>query len=201
MRVATRVFFRSKAAAENRPHAERVEIIRGHHSSDRTLGAIAIAQRCASDFIDDERLEQGRVFFEIEKVGIGKSGETLSASGRAVEREHPVLMRDERIRMDENSFDPTQGRGVRPDTQCQTENSKNGKARTAPKHSEAEAKVLEKGLHFSSSFCPKRFDWVYKCCAARRQETRKQCDRPESDRCSSQKRGIVRRNLVKLRSE
>src|SRR6266436_8306302 len=91
----------------NRPHAERVEIIRGHHSSDRTLGAVAIAQRCASDFIDDERLEQGRIFFEIEEVRIRKSGETLSAPGRAVEREHPILVRDERIGADENPFDPT----------------------------------------------------------------------------------------------
>src|SRR5947208_3358136 len=107
MGVATGSFFRSESAAQNRPHAERVEIIRGHHSSDRTLGAVAIAQRCASDFIDDERLEQGRVFFEIEEVGIRKSSETLSAPGRAVEREHSILVRDERIGADENPFDPT----------------------------------------------------------------------------------------------
>src|SRR5207247_9178713 len=123
MLVASRAFFSSKAAAENWPHAERVEIIRGHHSSDRTLGAVAIAQRCASDFIDDERLEQGRVFFEIEEVGIRKSGETLSAAGRAVEREHPILVSDERIGADENPFDPTYGGGVGADAEGDSENS------------------------------------------------------------------------------
>ena len=54
MRIASRAFFRSKSAAENRANTERVEIIRRHHSSDRAFGAVANAQRCASDFIDNE---------------------------------------------------------------------------------------------------------------------------------------------------
>src|SRR5213076_1466496 len=44
MRVASGAFFRSESAAEDWSYAERVEIIRGDHSSDRTLGAVAIAQ-------------------------------------------------------------------------------------------------------------------------------------------------------------
>src|SRR5207248_10123683 len=54
VRVASGSFFGSESAGEKRSNAERVEIIRGHHSSDRTLGTVAIAQRCASDFIDNE---------------------------------------------------------------------------------------------------------------------------------------------------
>src|SRR5205823_12781248 len=74
MRVASGAFFRSKSAAEDRPDAERVEIIRGDHSSDRALGAVAVAQRRARDFIDNERLKKRRVLFDIGKVGIRKSG-------------------------------------------------------------------------------------------------------------------------------
>ena len=73
MRVTSGAFFGSKSATENRSNAQRVEIIRGDDSSDRTLGAIANAQRRARDSIDDERFEERRVLFEIEKVGIGKS--------------------------------------------------------------------------------------------------------------------------------
>src|SRR5204863_8045009 len=53
----------------------------------------------------------------------------------------------------------------------------------------------------SSLFGPKRFDWVYECCAPRGQETCKQCDQPENEHRRSKKRRIVRGNLVKLRSE
>jgi hypothetical protein len=56
-------------------------------------------------------------------------------------------MRDERVRPNEYSFDPTENRRSGADAERQTENSQNGKARTAPKHSEAEAQVLEKRLH------------------------------------------------------
>ena len=106
MRVAFRAFFGAKSAAENWPHAEGVKIIRGHNSSDRALGAIASAQRCARNFIDNERLKERRVLFKIEKVGIGKSA-SLPATDCAAQRNHPVLMCDERIRANENPFDPT----------------------------------------------------------------------------------------------
>src|SRR4029450_5660328 len=54
---------------------------------------------------------------------------------------------------------------------------------------------------FSSLFCPKCFDWVYKCCAPRGQETCKQRDHAECERCGRKKGRIMRRNLVKLRGE
>src|SRR5439155_301639 len=143
MRVATGSFFGSKAAAEKWPHGQGVEIIRGYNSSDRTLGALANAQRCAHDPIDDERLEKRGVLFKIEEVGIGNSA-SFPAADRAAERNHPVLMRDERIGADENSFDPTQGGRVRANAESQTKDCQNGKSRSAPKHSRAVANVLHK---------------------------------------------------------
>src|SRR5207253_10087872 len=95
MRVASRAFFGSKAAAKKWPHAKGVKMIRGHHSSDRTLGAVPNAQRCACDFIDNERLKKRRVLFEIEKVWIRKSFVTLGAADGGVECEHSILMRYE----------------------------------------------------------------------------------------------------------
>jgi hypothetical protein len=56
-------------------------------------------------------------------------------------------MRDERVRPNEYSFDPTENRRRGADAERQTENSQNGKARSAPKHSETETKVLKKRLH------------------------------------------------------
>src|SRR5436190_15443656 len=147
VRVSAAALFRSKSAAQNRSNPERVEIIRGNNSTARAFGAIADTQRCARDFIDDKRLEQSRVFFEIEEVGVRNSCVTLNAAGRGVEGKHSILMRDERVRPNEYSFDPTENRRHSADAERQTKNCQNGKAGTAAKHSEAEAKVLEKRLH------------------------------------------------------
>jgi hypothetical protein len=69
------------------------------------------------------------------------------AARRANQREHPVLMCHERIRANQNSFDPTQNGRIGADPKRQTENCEKRKAGTAPKHSETETKILEKGLH------------------------------------------------------
>jgi hypothetical protein len=68
---------------------------------------------------------------------------------RANKREHPVLMRYERIRPNQNSFDPTEHRSIRPDAECEAKQRKNGKSGTAPEHPEPEAKILKKRLHLS----------------------------------------------------
>jgi hypothetical protein len=49
----------------------------------------------------------------------------------------------------QNSFDPTEHGRIRTDPKCQAKERQHGKAWTAPKHSEAEAKVLKKCLHLS----------------------------------------------------
>jgi hypothetical protein len=54
---------------------------------------------------------------------------------------------DQRIRPDQNSFDPTKHRGVGPDAKSQAKQRKNRKSRTAQKHPKTEAKILEKCLH------------------------------------------------------
>src|SRR5205814_10124039 len=128
---------------EDWSYAEGVEIIRGDHSSDGTLGAVAIAQRCAGDFIDDERFKKRGVLFEIAKVGIRKSA-PFPAADRAAERNHPVLVCDERIGANENPFDPTEGRCVGADAEGQTKDCQNGKSWRSPEHSGAVANVLNK---------------------------------------------------------
>src|SRR5262249_45309028 len=107
MCVATFAFLRSEAAAENWSHAERVEIICRHNCTRRAFSAITHTQRRARDPVDDERLEERGVLFVIEKLGVGKSGESILAAGGRVQREHAILMSDQRIWANQNSFDPT----------------------------------------------------------------------------------------------
>jgi hypothetical protein len=71
----------------------------------------------------------------------------LNTPGRGVEGEHSVLMLDERVGPNEYSFNPTENRRRGADAERQTKNRQNRKTGTAPKHSEAEAKVLKKCLH------------------------------------------------------
>jgi hypothetical protein len=65
---------------------------------------------------------------------------------------------DQRIWPNQNSFDPTQNGRVGANPQRQAKDSQYGKTRTAPKHSEAEANVLKKRLHF---FNPSGSDSIF----------------------------------------
>jgi len=56
------------------------------------------------------------------------------------------------IRPDQNPFDPTQNGRVGANAQRQAKDRQYGKAGTSQEHSQAEAKVLEKGLHFDELF-------------------------------------------------
>src|SRR5205823_3234099 len=66
-----------------------------------------------------------------------------SLSG-AKERDHPVLMRNQRIRANQNPFDPTEDRGVGSDPEHKAKNRENGKTRATHEHARAEANVLQK---------------------------------------------------------
>src|SRR5215471_21695367 len=68
MRIAPSSFFGSKSATEDWSYSECVEIIRRHDANGCAFGAIADAQRRAGDAIDDERLKQRRVLFQIDEV-------------------------------------------------------------------------------------------------------------------------------------
>ena len=149
MRVSPLAFFRFEAASHNRTHAKGIEIVRRNDSADRALRPVANAERRAHDLIDNERFKQRRIFFEIEKVWIRKRSALLRAARCADEREHPVLMRHERVRANQNSFDPTKYGGVCADPQSQAKDRQDGKAGTASKHSESKPKVLQKRLHLS----------------------------------------------------
>src|SRR4029077_5584298 len=109
--------------------------------------AIADAQRRARNAIDDERLKQRGVFFEINEVRIRESIVSRYAARHANKREHPVLMWHERIRPNQNSFDPTEHCGVCPDAECEAKQCKDRKSGTAQEHSGTEPKILKKCLH------------------------------------------------------
>src|SRR5882724_2261724 len=144
MRVASLAFFRPEAAAEHRLNTERIEIIRRNDSTRSTFRAIADAERCARDSIDNERLEKSCVFLEIEKIGIGKPFLFRSSLSGTKERDHSVLMRDQRVGANQNPLDPTEDRGVGSDPERETKNRENGKTRAAHEHARAEANVLQK---------------------------------------------------------
>src|SRR5262249_14763831 len=119
MCVSSDCFFRAKSAAENRLHSECVKIIRRYDANGCAFGAIADAQCRASNAIDNERLKERRVFFQIQKIGIRESIVSRHATRRADQREHPVLMWHERIRPDQNSFYPTEHRGICADAESE----------------------------------------------------------------------------------
>jgi hypothetical protein len=73
MRIASSSFFGSKSATKDWFYSECVEIIRRYDANGCAFGAIADAQRRSGDAIDDERLKQRGVFFEINEVGIRES--------------------------------------------------------------------------------------------------------------------------------
>jgi hypothetical protein len=53
----------------------------------------------------------------------------------------------QRIRANQNAFNPTEHRGICADAENEAKERENGKSRTAQKHPETEAKILEKCLH------------------------------------------------------
>ena len=132
MRITSSSFIGPESAPQNWPHTECVEIICRYNSNACPFSAIADAQRRTGDAIDDERLKQRGAFFEINEVGIRKPIVSWYSAGRANKREHSVLMWHERIRPNQNSFDPTEHRSIRPDAECEAKQRKNGKSGTAP---------------------------------------------------------------------
>src|SRR5262249_28818557 len=62
---------------------------------------------------------------------------------------HTILVRDQWIGANQNSFDPTQNGCVGADAQRQAKDSQYGKAGTTPKHPKTEPKILEKRLHLA----------------------------------------------------
>ena len=144
MRVASLAFFRPEAAAKHRANTERIEIIRRNDSTRSTFRAIADAERRARDSIDNERLEQSCVFLEIEKIGIGETFLFRSSLSGTKERDHPLLMRDQRVGANQNSLDPTEDRGVGSDPERKTKDRENGEAGAAPEYAGTETKILQK---------------------------------------------------------
>ena len=102
------------------------------------------AQRRAHDPIDNERFEQGGVFFQIDKVRIRQSVAFRLAACCPAQGEHSVLVRNQRVGANQNSFDPAKDGGICPDAERKTKDRENGEAGAAPEHAGTETKILQK---------------------------------------------------------
>jgi len=67
--------------------------------------------------IDNERLKESGVFFEIDKVGERKPVVFLDSACLADKRKHSVLVLHQRIWTNQNSFDPTEDCRIRADAE------------------------------------------------------------------------------------
>jgi len=141
VRIPAGFLDRFEAAAQNRLDAERVEVIRGDDAAGGALRAIADGERGAEEPIGDEGLGEVGVPAQILEIRPGDSCARAAMDGR--HRDHPVLIGHGREGAQQNSFDPTEDRCSRADSQRQTENGKEGNTRTAPQHPECEPQVLK----------------------------------------------------------
>src|SRR6266478_252808 len=106
MRLASRVFSRRETAAEDGMYADGIKIIGGHDASDGALSAVTKAERGASDFGDDEGVDEGAAFLQVEQVGPGDTGVAGFAARGSGNGRQSFLVRDQRIGAEEDSFDP-----------------------------------------------------------------------------------------------
>ena len=74
MRALPNVLARQKAAAENRMHADGVEVVGGDDAAGGALGAIADAERGAGNFADEDRFAERAASLEVLEIGPGKRG-------------------------------------------------------------------------------------------------------------------------------
>ncbi len=141
MRGASHVFARQESAAQDGMHTDGVEIVGRDDASDGALGTVADAERCAGDLTHKQCVEKGAVFPQVEKVGPGKRGCAGFAASGSSQRHESFLVHDRRIGAEEDAFDPAEDGGVGANAQREAKNGEDGKARTAPKHAEADAQV------------------------------------------------------------
>ena len=118
MRIAPRAFFRPEAAAKHRANIERIEIIRRNDSARGALRPIAHAQRRPHYPINYERFEKRRVLFQIDKVRIRQAVTFRCPACCPAQGEHSVLVRNQRVGANQNSFDPAKDGGIRSDAEC-----------------------------------------------------------------------------------
>src|ERR1700686_128243 len=116
MGVASDVFAGLETAAKNRIHPNCVKIIRGYDAASEALGTIAEAERRAHDFVHDEGVDQRATLLQIEDVGPGNAGRAGLATSGSGERDKLFLVSYERVRTEEDSFDPTENGGVGADS-------------------------------------------------------------------------------------
>ena len=142
MRVATGVLARVESAAENRTHADRVEVVRRDHAARRALGAIADAERRPRDFLGDERVGERAAALKIDPVG---PRHVVPVRARAAigagHRDEAVLIDHERIRPQQDAFDPAEHGGVGADAEREAERREQGKPGIAPQHAQRVRRV------------------------------------------------------------
>src|SRR5437016_347944 len=117
MGVTADLLVRFEAAAQERMYAHRIEVVRGNHTSGKTLGPIAAgAQSGADDFFGDERINQRATSAEVQEVRPGYVGSFRGPRNGAAEDQQFVLVDDERIGPEQDAFDPTVDGGICADT-------------------------------------------------------------------------------------
>ena len=121
MRIAARVLPGFESASEDRPDAQRVEVVRGHDASSRVFRAIPNAQCRPHDLVPNEGIDQLAASLKVEKIGPRKIRITGRASRRRADGDEPVLPRDHGIRPEEDSFDPAEDGRVGADSERQAE--------------------------------------------------------------------------------
>src|SRR5262249_12154040 len=136
-----------EAAAEDRLHAERGEIVRGDDTAWRALRLlIDQADHRAVDSVGDERPDSRRAALEVLEVRPRNVGALCRFRCRPRNDEHPIFVVHERIWAQHDAFDPTEDGCACPKPQSEAENRDGRESRIPPEETKTEADVLQHGL-------------------------------------------------------
>ena len=122
MGVATYVVAAFEEASHHRADAERLEVVCRNNAAGSALGTVADRERGPENPIRDQSIKQRAVLLEIQEVRPGETGAAVPVGSS--EGDHPILIPDERIRAQQDSFDPAEHRGGCANAECETEDSK-----------------------------------------------------------------------------
>src|ERR1043166_1486282 len=135
MRALALILSGQEAAAERRGYADGGEIVGGDDATGGALGAIANAERGASNLADEGAFAQRAASLEILEIRPGKRGAFAFASGSTGYSNQAFLVDDSGIRAEQDALDPTENRSIRADPYREAKNGQQRKPRVAPERS------------------------------------------------------------------
>src|SRR6516164_4418729 len=103
MRIVANVFAGLEAAPKHGMNADRVEIVRRDNASRNDFGVISNVYRAAVNRGDKRIVAERAIPAQVLEVRPGKKVSPILSLYRSADGEQPVLMRDERVRAEENS--------------------------------------------------------------------------------------------------